>query len=195
MRSKQDLTPSEGHFRVKAIMKAAILKGRSKPKCSNLATSKGSSEWRISKGTTDGHFGLPWSFAQILCMMMAPPCWHGMMTQKGTSRTSCLVLCTLQPFEALTGWVSGKQSNRHCVDSGAGEDKMSQVKRLRCSVFGFNNEYSSRHLLPTSEPLKMQWITFVFGGNAPPDLPKCAYVCANHSWSSCTYRRSEYKGF
>ncbi len=33
---------------------AAILKGRSKPKCSKLATSKGPSEWRISKGTTDG---------------------------------------------------------------------------------------------------------------------------------------------
>ncbi len=49
---------------------AAILKGRSKPKCSKLATSKGPSEWRISKGTIDGHFGLPWSFALILCMMM-----------------------------------------------------------------------------------------------------------------------------
>ncbi len=53
--------PSEGHFRVKTIM-AAILKGRSKPKCSKLATSKGPSAWRISKGTTDGHFGPPWSF-------------------------------------------------------------------------------------------------------------------------------------
>ncbi len=28
-----------------------------------------------------------------------------------------------------------------------------------------------------------------------PDLPKCVYVCANHSWSSFIYRRSEYKGF
>ncbi len=47
----------------------AILKGRSKPKCSKLATSKGPSEWRISKGTTDRHFELTWFFSQILCMM------------------------------------------------------------------------------------------------------------------------------
>ncbi len=58
---------------------------------------------------------------------------------------------------------------------------MSQIKRLRHSVVGFNNEYSSRHLLLTSEPLKTQWITFVFEGNAPPDLPKCVYVHGNHS--------------
>ncbi len=46
-------------------------------------------------------------------------------------------------------------------------------KRLRCLVVGCNNEHSSRHLLPASEPLKMQKITLVFLGNAPPDLPKC----------------------
>ncbi len=54
-------------------------------------------------------------------------------------------------------------------------------KRLRCSVVGCNNEYSSRHLLPTSELLKMQWITFVFEVNASSDLPKWIYVHANHS--------------
>ncbi len=30
---------------------------------------------------------------------------------------------------------------------------------------------------------------------ADPDLPKCIYVCANHSISSFIYRRSECKGF
>ncbi len=30
---------------------------------------------------------------------------------------------------------------------------------------------------------------------ADPDLPKCVYVRANHSWSSFIYRRSEYKVF
>ncbi len=48
--------------------------------------------------------------------------------------------------------------NLHCVDSGAGEDKMSQIKRLKCFVVGCNNEYSGRNLLPTSEPLKTQRI-------------------------------------
>ncbi len=40
-------------------------------------------------------------------------------------------------------------------------------KRLKCFVIGCNNEHSNRHLLPPSEPLKTQWITFVFEGNAP----------------------------
>ncbi len=35
-------------------------------------------------------------------------------------------------------------------------------------AFGYNHEYSSRHLLPTSELLKTHRITFDFEGNAPP---------------------------
>ncbi len=54
-------------------------------------------------------------------------------------------------------------------------------KRLRCFVVGCNYEHSSRHLLLTSEPLKTQWITFVFEGKAHRDLPKCVYVHVNHS--------------
>ncbi len=58
--------------------------------------------------------------------------------------------------------MSCKQSDRHCVDSGAGEDKMSPIKQLRCFVVGCDNEHSSRHLLPTSEPLKTQRINVTF---------------------------------
>ncbi len=50
---------------------------------------------------------------------------------------------------------------RHCVDSGAGEDKMSPIKWFE--VFSLvNNEYSSHHLLLTSEPLKRQRINVTF---------------------------------
>ncbi len=94
---KWDRSPSEGGQKILA----AILKGHFKPKSSKLATSKGPSELRISKGTIDGHF-----LAPIMCIFFA---WwwrlhvgNGMMTQKGTSRNSCLVPYTLQPFEALT---------------------------------------------------------------------------------------------
>ncbi len=38
-------------------------------------------------------------------------------------------------------------------------------KRFWCYVVGCNNEHSSRHLLPSSEPLKM--ITFGSEGNVP----------------------------
>ncbi len=43
-----------------------------------------------------------------------------------------------------------------------GKTRMSPIKRLRCFVVGCNNEYSSRQLLPTSEPLRTQRINVTF---------------------------------
>ncbi len=39
---------------------------------------------------------------------------------------------------------------------------MSPIKQLRCFVVRCNNEYSSRQLLPTCEPLKTQRINSAF---------------------------------
>ncbi|XP_058617214.1 uncharacterized protein LOC131530781 isoform X4 [Onychostoma macrolepis] len=66
-------------------------------------------------------------------------------------------------------------------------------KRLRCFVVGCKNEHGCRHLLPTSEPLKTQWISFVFEGDTPPDLPKCVYVCSNHFTQDCFVNEGQYK--
>ncbi len=53
-------------------------------------------------------------------------------------------------------------------------------KQSRCSVFGYKTEHKSLHFLPASEPLWTQWITLIFQGNVPQNLPKYIYVCANH---------------
>ncbi len=58
-------------------------------------------------------------------------------------------------------WVSCHQS---IIESTPvqGKTRMSLIERLRRSVVECNNEYSSRHLLPTSEPLKTQRINVTF---------------------------------
>ncbi len=79
-----------------------------------------------------------------------------------------------------------------------GKTRMSPIKRLRCFVVGCNNEHSSRHLLQTSEPLKIQRINVTFVLKGMRRSPICLNVfmfTANHSWSSFIYRRREYKGF
>ncbi len=50
---------------------------------------------------------------------------------------------------------------------------MSPIKRLSCFVVGCNNEYSSRHLLPTSEPLKTQRINITFALKGMRRSPIC----------------------
>ncbi len=45
---------------------------------------------------------------------------------------------------SLKVWL--RETINSLTDSGAGEDKMSPIKQLRCFVVGCNNEYYSRHL-------------------------------------------------
>ncbi len=65
-------------------------------------------------------------------------------------------------------------------------------KRSWCSVLGCNNEHSSRFDVPKSEPLKTQWLSFVFEGNSPPDQPQFFHVCANH-FSPCFINEGQFK--
>ncbi len=76
-----------------------------------------------------------------------------------------------------------------------GKTRMSP-KWLRCFVVRCNNEHSSRHLLLKSEPLKTQWITFVFEGNATLIyLNVSMFAQIIRDPTSSTEEVSEYKGF
>jgi len=57
-------------------------------------------------------------------------------------------------------------------------------KRLWCSVLGSNKEHS-RYNVPKSEPLKTQWLSFVFKGNIPHEQYQCFHVCMNNFSPDC----------
>ncbi len=71
--------------------------------------------------------------------------------------TSCLNINVCCPYFKILFLKSGcsessvRMTPRMSCAFSAGEDKMSQIKRFKCLVVGCNNEYSSHHLLPTSE--------------------------------------------
>ena len=54
------------------------------------------------------------------------------------------------------------------------------------SVFGCTNEHKSIFLVPSSEPLKNQWVDFIFSGNA-------ARVCAKHFTEDCFLNLGQYR--
>ncbi|KAG1928205.1 uncharacterized protein LOC120477297 [Pimephales promelas] len=66
-------------------------------------------------------------------------------------------------------------------------------KRLWCSVLGCNNEHISHFDVPKSEPLKTQWLSFVFKGNIPSRQRQYYHVCANHFSPDCFINEGQYK--
>jgi len=100
--------------------------------------------------------------------------------QKEKKRTSWNIAISKVFFFFLSLHIS---PIRNVYFLGSAFTKMAQ-QRGRCSVVGCRNEQSV-HLLPSSVPLKMQWISFIFKGNAPENVGKYLYVCANHFTPDC----------
>ncbi|XP_030208856.1 uncharacterized protein LOC115541310 isoform X2 [Gadus morhua] len=61
-----------------------------------------------------------------------------------------------------------------------------RAKHGSCSVFGCTNEYQSMLFVPSSEPLKNQWVNFIFSGNDQP-------VCAKHFTDDCFLNLGQYR--
>ncbi len=70
------------------------------------------------------------------------------------------------------------------------------AKRLhhgKCTVPGCDNEEKSLFSLPSSEPLKTEWLNFIYSGDVPPQIPKNVNVCGKHFKDECFHNLGQYR--
>lgn len=70
------------------------------------------------------------------------------------------------------------------------------AKRLyhaRCNVPQCVDDEKSLFALPSTEPLKTQWLSFIYAGNVPNVLPKSIHVCAKHFTDGCFHNLGQYR--
>ncbi|XP_026148995.1 uncharacterized protein LOC113122143 [Mastacembelus armatus] len=71
---------------------------------------------------------------------------------------------------------------------------MPQLKaKTQCSVVGCTNQHKIMYLIPSTEDVKAQWLSFIYSGNVPTDTPKILHACANHFSVDCFLNVGQYK--
>ncbi|XP_060770838.1 zinc finger protein 43-like isoform X1 [Neoarius graeffei] len=68
-----------------------------------------------------------------------------------------------------------------------------RAKHGNCAVHGCDNTERSLFLLPTGEPLKTQWLNFIYSNNTPSSLPNTVYVCRKHFPDECFHNLGQYR--
>lgn len=62
-----------------------------------------------------------------------------------------------------------------------------------CNVPGCDDEEKSLFALPSSEPLKTEWLHFIYGGQVPMHVPKNVNVCMKHFSEDCFHNLGQYR--
>lgn len=70
-----------------------------------------------------------------------------------------------------------------------------RIYHAKCNVAGCVDDQKSLFALPSKEPLKSQWLSFIYAGNVPNVnvLPKNIHVCPKHFTEDCFHNLEQYR--